>query len=53
VVDKVHHGPGVESPTAIDQDVPLVATKPLRFFDQNNRSARNEIDLHQPGCRRE
>jgi multisubunit Na+/H+ antiporter MnhG subunit len=31
LVDKVHHWPGVESLTAIDHDLPLVATKPLRF----------------------
>jgi len=36
--DKVHHWPGVESLTAIDQDFPLVAAKPLGVFDQNNKA---------------
>ena len=45
LVDKVHHWPGVESLTAIDQDLPLVATKPLRFFDQNNENLPELIEL--------
>lgn len=28
LVDKVHHWPGVESLAAIEEDVPLVASKP-------------------------
>lgn len=42
LVDKVHHGPGVESLTAIDHDLPLVASKPLRFFDQRPPPRRPE-----------
>jgi hypothetical protein len=45
LVDKVHHWPGVESLTAIDQDIPLVATKPLRFFDQNNKKLPELLEL--------
>jgi len=36
LVERVHHWPGVESLTAIDHDVPLTATKPIRFFDPEN-----------------
>ena len=36
LVDKVHHWPGVESLTAIEEDLPLVASKPVRFFDPGN-----------------
>jgi hypothetical protein len=45
LVDKVHHWPGVESLTTIDQDVLLVATKPLRFFDQNNKDLPELLEL--------
>jgi putative transposase len=45
LVDKVHHWPGVESLTAIDQDLPLVATKPLKFFDQNNKNLPELLEL--------
>jgi hypothetical protein len=45
LVDKVHHWPGVESLTAIDHDVPLVATKPLRFFDQNKQDLPELVEL--------
>jgi len=33
LVARVHHWPGVESLTAIDHNLPLTATKPIRFFD--------------------
>ena len=36
LVEKVHHWPGVESLTAIEKDVPLVANRPSRFFDPDN-----------------
>ena len=36
LVEKVHHWPGVESLTIIEEDLPLVASKPARFFDQDN-----------------
>jgi putative transposase len=36
LVDRVHVWPGVESLTAIEDDVPLVAGKPSRFFDAKN-----------------
>jgi hypothetical protein len=42
---KVHHWPGVESLTAIDHDLPLVATKPLSFFDQNNKDLPELLEL--------
>ena len=32
LVERVHHWPGVESLTAIDRNVPLTASKPIRFF---------------------
>ena len=31
LVERVHHWPGVESLTAIDHNVPLTATKPVRY----------------------
>ena len=36
VVERVHHWPGVESMTAIEHNLPLVARKPRRFFDPDN-----------------
>jgi hypothetical protein len=46
LVERVHHWPGVESLTAIDHDVPLTATKPIRFFDPENGDLPDVIDLH-------
>jgi len=43
LVEKVHHWPGVESLTAIDHDVPLTATKPIRFFDPENGEAKDAV----------
>jgi hypothetical protein len=40
LVEKVHHWPGVESLTAIEQNLPLVASKPARFFDKDNADLR-------------
>lgn len=45
LVAKVHHWPGVESLTAIDRDLSLVATKPLRFFDQKNKDLPELLEL--------
>jgi hypothetical protein len=36
----------VESLTAIDRNVPLTATKPIRFFDPENNDLPDVIDLH-------
>lgn len=41
----LHHWPAVESLTATDQDVPLVVTKPSRFFDQNNKTLPELVEL--------
>jgi putative transposase len=46
LVERVHHWPGVESLTAIDHNVPLTATKPIRFFDPENNDLPDVIDLH-------
>ncbi len=46
LVERVHHWPGVESLTAIDHNVPLTATKPVRFFDPENHDLPDVIDLH-------
>ena len=46
LVERVHHWPGVESLTAIDHNVPLTATKPVRFFDPENGDLPDVIDLH-------
>ena len=45
LVDKVHHWPGVESLTAIEEDLPLVASKPERFFDPNNDDLPDIVQL--------
>jgi multisubunit Na+/H+ antiporter MnhG subunit len=46
LVERVHHWPGVESLTVIDHNVPLTATKPIRFFDPENSDLPDVIDLH-------
>ena len=46
LVERVHHWPGVESLTAIDRNLPLTASKPIRFFDSKNGDLPNAIDLH-------
>jgi putative transposase len=46
LVEKVHHWPGVESLTAIEHGLPLVATKPTRFFDQENGDLPDIVQLH-------
>jgi putative transposase len=45
LVEKVHHWPGVESLTAIEEDLPLVASKPSRFFDPNNGDLPDVVQL--------
>jgi hypothetical protein len=46
LVEKVHHWPGVESLTAIEQNLPLVASKPVRFFDHDNLELPDVVQLH-------
>jgi putative transposase len=46
LVEKVHHWPGVGSLTAIEQDLPLVASKPSRFFDPDNGDLPDVVQLH-------
>jgi hypothetical protein len=46
LVDRVHVWPGVESLTAIELDVPLVASKPARFFDPDNDDLPDVVQLH-------
>ena len=46
LVEKVHHWPGVESMTAIDRNRPLVASKPVRFFDRSNADLPEVVQLH-------
>ena len=46
LVERVHHWPGVESLTAIDYNLPLTASKPVRFFDRENGDLPDVIDLH-------
>jgi putative transposase len=45
LVERVHHWPGVESLTAIEQNEPLVASKPTRFFDQDNDDLPDVVQL--------
>lgn len=45
LVEKVHHWPGIESLTAIEQNLPLVATKPSRFFDAGNDDLPDVVQL--------
>src|SRR5512140_988312 len=45
LVDRVHVWPGVESLTAIEEDVPLVASKPVRFFDGKNADLPDVVQL--------
>jgi len=45
LVDRVHIWPGVESLTAIELDVPLVASKPSRFFDPDNADLPDVVQL--------
>jgi hypothetical protein len=45
LVEKVHHWPGVESLTAIERGLPLVASKPARFFDQDNEDLPGSVQL--------
>jgi len=46
LVAQVHHWPGVESLTAIDHNLPLTASKPVRFFDPENGDLPDVIGLH-------
>ncbi len=46
LVEQVHHWPGVESLTAIEQNLPLVARKPTRFFDHDNLGLPDLVQLH-------
>jgi hypothetical protein len=46
LVEQVHHWPGVESLTAIEQNLPLVASKPTRFFDHDNDDLPDVVHLH-------
>ena len=46
LVEHVHLWPGVESFSAIDQNLPLVASKPARFFDPDNDDLPDVIQLH-------
>lgn len=45
LVDRVHVWPGVESLTAIEEDLHLVASKPARFFDQDNVDLPDVVQL--------
>jgi hypothetical protein len=45
LVERVHHWPGVGSLTAIEENLPLVATKPTRFFDPENDDLPDVIEL--------
>jgi hypothetical protein len=45
LVEKVRHWPGVESLTSIEEDLPLVASKPSRFFDRDNADLPDVIQL--------
>jgi putative transposase len=45
LVEYVHHWPGVESLTAIEEDLPLVASKPARFFDPENDDLADVVQL--------
>src|SRR5512137_227219 len=45
LVDKVHHWPGVGSLTAIEEDLPLVASRPTRFFDPGNGNLPDVVQL--------
>src|SRR5512140_2930548 len=45
LVDRGHVWPGVESLTAIEEGVPLVASKPTRFFDANNGDLPDVLQL--------
>jgi putative transposase len=45
LVDRVHVWPGVGSLTAIEMDVPLVASKPARFFDPDNADLPDVVQL--------
>ena len=45
LVEHVHHWPGVESLTCIEEDLPLVASKPSRFFDPNNGDLPDVVQL--------
>jgi putative transposase len=45
LVERVHHWPGVESLSAIVQNLPLVASKPTRFFDQENADLPDVVQL--------
>jgi putative transposase len=45
LVEKIHHWPGVDSLAAIEEDLPLVASKPARFFDQDNDDLPDVVQL--------
>jgi putative transposase len=45
LVERVHHWPGVGCLTAIEEDVPLVARKPSRFFDRDNTDLPEVVQL--------
>lgn len=46
LVEEVQQWPGVESLTAIEQNLPLVASKPTRFFDHDNLDLPDAVQLH-------
>jgi hypothetical protein len=46
IVEKVRHWPGVESLAAIEENLPLVASKPARFFDPDNANLPAVVQLH-------
>jgi putative transposase len=45
LVEKVRHWPGVDSFTAIERRTPLVASKPTRFFRQENEQLPDVVTL--------
>jgi hypothetical protein len=45
LVERVHHWPGVESLSAIEEAVPLTASKPARFFDHDNGELPDIVQL--------
>jgi hypothetical protein len=46
LVEKVHHWPGVESLSSIEEDLPLAASKPSRFFDPDNDNMPGAVQLY-------
>ena len=45
LVEKTHHWPGVDCLPAIEQRVPLVASKPVRFFRKDNEDLPDVVSL--------